>query len=62
MVLGGSLAIVGVAVFTVRRLLQRPLWAIRSPLAPAPTFRPAAPGFLARAGPPPPALLQVFQL
>ena len=59
---GGSLAAVGVAVFAARRPLQRPLWVIPTPVAPALSFRPAAHGFLVRAGPPPPAELQVFRL
>ena len=59
---GGALAVAGVAVFAVRRLLQRPLWVIPAPLTQALAFVPASAGFLVRAGPPPPALLQVFRL
>lgn len=59
---GGSLAVAGVAVFAVRRLLQRPRWVIPAPLAPSLAFVPASAGFLVRAGPPPPPLLQVFRL
>ncbi|MEX0741359.1 MAG: hypothetical protein WD079_01085 [Phycisphaeraceae bacterium] len=57
---GGSLAIIGVAIFAVRRLRQRPLWLIPAAPTPARLFVGATPGFLARAGPPP--LLQVFRL
>ena len=62
MVVGGSLAVVGVAVFAVRRLARRPLWLIPAPHAPALPFVAVAPGFLVRAGPPPAASLQVFRL
>jgi hypothetical protein len=57
---GGCAVFIGVAVFAVRRLLQRPLWLIAAPLAPALAFIPADAGFLVRAGPP--SRLQVFRL
>ena len=57
---GGCAVFIGVAVFAIRRLLQRPVWLIAAPLAPALVFIPADAGFLVRAGPP--SLLQVFRL
>jgi hypothetical protein len=58
--LGGAVATVGVAV-AVGRLLRRPLSPVVPPLAPTPPAVAPRPGFLIRAGPPPPALLQVFR-
>lgn len=60
MVVGGSLAVFGVGISAVRRLLQRPRWLIPPPLAAAPAFVSASAGFLVRAGPPP--LLSVLRL
>jgi hypothetical protein len=60
LVAGGCVAVIGVAAFAVRRLLQRPTWVIPAPVAPALPFIPASAGFLVRAGPPP--LLQVLRL
>jgi nitrate reductase gamma subunit len=57
---GACVAVAGVAAFAVRRLGQRPLWQVSEPLGPVAAFVPAFPGFLVRAGPPPP-LLQVFR-
>jgi hypothetical protein len=57
---GGCALFIGVALFTARRLLQRPTLLIASPLAPVLPFIPAFSGCLVRAGPPP--LLQVFRL
>jgi hypothetical protein len=58
---GGCVAVIGVAAFAVRRVLQRPTWTIPAPFPPALAHVPAAAGFLGRAGPPP-SLLQVFRL
>jgi hypothetical protein len=58
--IGGCVAVIGVAGFVVRHLLQRPLWLISPPLAPTLPFIPVASGFLIRAGPP--SLSQVFRL
>ena len=58
--IGGCTAVVGVALFAIRRLRQRPLWQIPAPALPELPFVPTVSGALVRAGPPP--LLQVFQL
>jgi hypothetical protein len=60
MTVGACVAVAGVAVFAARRLAQRPMWLIASPVAAALASVPVSPGFLVRAGPPP--LLQVFRL
>ena len=60
-VVGGSLAVAGVAVFAIRRLMRRPLWIVPAPLAPALVLLPSMPGLSVRAGPAPSALLQVFR-
>jgi uncharacterized membrane protein len=57
---GGCAVFIGVAVFGLRRRLQRPRWVIAAPLTLAPLFIPADTAFLIRAGPP--SLLQVFRL
>jgi hypothetical protein len=62
MTVGACLLVVGVSAVAVRRLLQRPLWLVAAPLLPALPFAPAPTWFLARAGPAPPSLLQVFRL
>jgi hypothetical protein len=59
LIVGGSLAIAGVAVLAVRRLQQR-LWLVAAPPMLALGFVPAYAGFAVRAAPPP--LLQVFRL
>jgi nitrate reductase gamma subunit len=58
--IGGCVAVIGVAAFAVRRLLQHPLWLISPPLAPTLPFIPVASGCLVRAGHP--SLSQVFRL
>jgi predicted metal-binding membrane protein len=58
----GSLAIVGAAVFGVRRFLRRLVWVAAAPLSPAGVPSAALRACAVRAGPsPPPALLQVFR-
>ena len=57
---GGCAVFIAAAVFAVRHLLQRALWLIAAPLAPALRFIPVDAGFLVRAGPP--SRLQVFRL
>lgn len=51
-VVGACVAIVGVVVFSLRRVIERPLWLIPAPLAWAMVFVPVASGYLGRAGPP----------
>jgi hypothetical protein len=60
LMVGGCIAVIAVAAFAVRRLLQRPLWVIAAPSVPALPFVPTATGFLVRAGPR--SLSQVFRL
>lgn len=60
LIVGASGAVVAVAAFALRCARARSLWLVPAPLAPALPFVTAAPGFLARAGPPP--LLPVLRL
>ena len=60
-VVGGTLAVTGVAVGAVRLLIQRRPWTDPLPLAAARVLLPSACGLPVRAGPPLPALLQVFR-
>ena len=57
---GGCALFIAVAAFSIRRLLQRPLWLLAAPLMPARPFTPTSAGFPVRAGPA--SLSQVFRL